>query len=178
MAEWDYTRSTTLTPVRPLPAENPPKPAERLKVLEPLLGHTWNAKGEWGSGTMDAFHVESTFEWILYIDAIYARALALRGNGEPRYVLDAYIYHHTGTNRLRCLALSDGGGVYEGDLTVLDGGALPFDLRGYEQDQVVQRLVRLDFEQAGTILSRVWSLAGAEGKLMLDVRHKRLGSLP
>ena len=44
-------------------------------------------------------------------------------DGEPTHLLDAYFYHHTGADALRCLALSNRGGVYEGDLTVLDGGA-------------------------------------------------------
>jgi hypothetical protein len=34
----------------------------RLKVLEPFLGHTWEAKGNWATG--DAFHIQSTFAWV------------------------------------------------------------------------------------------------------------------
>ena len=34
LVEWDYFRSKTITPVQPLPTENPPKPSERLKALE------------------------------------------------------------------------------------------------------------------------------------------------
>ena len=90
------------------------------------------------------------------------------------HLLDAYFYHHTGTNALRCLALSNLGSVYEGDLTVLDGGALQLDLKGYEDDRVVQRVVRLDFEQDGTLRNRVWSLDGGNRTLMLDVHHKKL----
>jgi len=176
--EWDYFRSRTLTPLQPLPTENPPKPSARLKALEPLLRHTWYARGKWGAGTgapgtpRDAFHIESTFEWIPYIDAIYARTFALRGNGEPTHLLDAYFYHHTGTGRLRCLALSNLGGVYEGDLTVLDGGALQLDLKGYEGERSVAHVVRFDFEKDGTLHHRVWSLRDSERTLMLDVHHK------
>ena len=95
-------------------------------------------------------------------------------DGEPRHLLDAYFYHHTGADALRCLALSNGGGVYEGDLTVLDGGALQLDLKGYEGDRVVQHVVRFDFEKDGTLRHRVWSLKGTERTLMLDVHHKKV----
>jgi len=196
LTEWDYFRWKTLTPVRPLPAENPPKPSERLKALEPLVGRIWDAivqKPDWREGGGDAVHIESTFEWIPYIDAIYARTFALRGNGVPTHVLDAYFYHHTGTNKLRCLVLSHWGGqsgVYEGDVTVLDAGGaggggavaglkgLQLDLKGYEGDQAVTRIVRFDFEKDGTLHHRVWSLGGggsdgapAERTLTLDVHH-------
>lgn len=175
LTEWDYFRSRALTPVRPLPAENPPKPSARLKAFQPLFGRTWDARGKWGTG--DPFHIESTFEWIPYIDAVYARTFALRGNGEPIHLLDAYIYHHTKAGRLRCLALSGwkGGGVYEGDVTVLEGGALQFDLAGYEGERTVPYVVQFDLQGDGTLRDRVWSVggdgAGAQRTPMLDVHH-------
>jgi hypothetical protein len=172
LAEWDHVRSRTRIATRPRSAEGAPKPSERLKVLEPLLGHTWEARGNWDSG--NAFHVQSTFEWVPIIEAIYARVLAPSKDGDPTHLLDAYFYHHTGTNALRCLALSNRGGVYEGDLTVLDGGALELDLKGYEGDRVVPHVVRFDFEQDGSLRHRVWSLDGSERTLMLDVHHKEL----
>ncbi len=176
LVEWDYIRSRTLTPVRPLPAQNPPKPSEHLKALEPLLGRTWEtrgeAKGDWATGA--ALHIQSTFEWIPYIDAIYARVLAPSKDGERTHLLDAYIFHHIGTDALRCLALSNRGGVYEGDIAVLDGGALQLDLKSYEGDRVVPYVVRFDFERDGTLRHRVWSLNGAERTLMLEVHHKKL----
>ena len=162
LTEWDYFRSKTLTPVQPLPAENPPKPSVRLKALEPLLGRTGRKVGP-GWGTGKAFHIETTLEWIPLANAVYARSFALRGNGTPTHVLDAYFYHHTGTDRLRCLALFDlddvgeAGGVYEGDVTVLDGGALQLDLKGDEGEQVVRYVVRFDFEKDGTLHHRIWS---------------------
>ncbi len=62
------------------------------------------------------------------------------------HLLDTYFYHHTGTNALRCLTLSSRGGVYEGDLTVLEDGAAQIDLKGYEGDQVATYVVCFDFE--------------------------------
>jgi len=172
LAEWDYVRSRPPVATRPRTGEETSKPSERLKALEALVGHTWEARGDWATG--DAFHIQSTFEWIPYVDATYARAFALTQDGEPTHLLDAYIYDHTGTDALHCLALSNWGGVYEGDLTVLEGGALQLDLKGYEGDQVVPHVVRFDFEQDGTLRDRVWSLEGTGPTLMLDVHHKKL----
>ena len=154
----DHVRSKPPATPRPRTVEGA-KPSERLKALEPLLGHTWEAKGEWAAG--DAFHIQSTFEWVPLADAIYV-ARACAGQGRRAHLLDAYVYHHTGANVLRCLALSNRGGVYEGDLTVLDGGALQLDLKGYEGDRVVPHVVRFDFEKDGTLRHRVWSLKGTE----------------
>jgi hypothetical protein len=172
MNEWDHIRSKGPPAPRPPTTEVAPKPSEHLKALEPLLGHTWEAKGRWAAG--DVFHIQSAFEWIPYADGIYARAMAQTQNGEPTHLLDAYIYHHTGTNALRCLALSNLGGVYEGDIKVLDGGALQLDLTCYEGDKVFQRVVRIDFAKDGTLRHRVWSLEATERTLMLDVRHQKL----
>jgi hypothetical protein len=170
LVEWDYARSKTPTPPRPRTPEGAPKPSERLKAFEPLLGHSWEANGNWAAG--DAVHTRSTVEWVPLLDAVYARVLAAGKDGE--HLLDAYFYHHIGTNAMRCLALSNRGGVYEGDLTVLDGGALQLDLKGYEGDRVVSHVVRFDFENDGSLRHRVWFLKGTERTLMLDVPHKSL----
>ncbi len=170
MNEWDHFRSKgPPAPRLPTVEKEVPKPSAYLNALLPLLRHTWEAKGEWATG--DACHIQSTFEWIPYADGIYARTFALTKDGEPVHLLDAYFYHHTGTGALRCLALSNRGGVYEGDLTVLDGGALQLDLKGYQGDRVVPLVVRFDVENDGTLRNRVWSLKGTERSLQLDVRH-------
>lgn len=174
MAEWDLVRYRTLTPMRPPTAREAGKPSEHLKALESFLGHTWEttgkAKGDWATGA--AF--QSTFEWVPLADGIYARVLASSEGGEPAHLLDAYLYHHTGTGAPRCLALSNRGGVYEGDVAVLEGGNLQLDLKGYEGDQVVPHVVRFDFEKDGTLRNRVWSLEGTDRELMLDVHHKKV----
>jgi hypothetical protein len=171
LAEWDHIRSRTPT-ARPRTVEGAPKASERLKALAPLLDHTWEARGRWDRG--NAFHIRSTFEWIPILEAVYARVLAPSQDSEPTHLLDAYFYHHTGTDMLRCLALSNRGGVYEGGLTVLGGGALQLDLKGYEGDRAVAHVVRFDFERDGTLRHRNWSLHGTERTLMLDVHHKKL----
>jgi hypothetical protein len=168
LVELEQVRSTPPAAPRPRTVEGG-KPSERLKAFEPLLGHTWEAKGEWAGG--DAFRARTAFEWVPLADAIYVRVVGREGE----HLLDAYVYHHTGAKVLRCLALSNRGGVYEGDVTVLDGGAPQLDLRGYEGDRRVQNVVRLDFEKDGAVRQRVWSVKGAERTLMLDVHHKKLG---
>jgi hypothetical protein len=171
LTEWDYARSKTPTPARPRTALETSKPSERLKALEPLLGRTWEAKGNWATG--DALHAQTTFEWVPLLDAIYASVVAPSKDGKPTHVLDAYFYHHLGVNRLRCLALSNRGGVYEGDLTVLSGG-LQLDLKGYEGDRVIAQVVQFEFEKGGTLRNRVWNVNGAERSLMLDIHQRKL----
>ena len=172
MSEWNHVRSRTPTAPRPPTAAEAPQPLEHLKALGPLLGNTWEAKGAWPTG--EAFRVQTVFEQVPYVEGIYARTMALTKDGAPLHLFDAYFYHHTGTGALRCLALSSQGGVYEGDLTVLAGGALQLDLLGYEGDQVVPHVVRFDFEQDGTVRNRVWSLAGTDRRLLLDVRFESI----
>lgn len=172
LAEWDFARSGELSAL-PTVAAEAKKASEHLKVFESLVGHTWEAGGDRGAG--DAAGMRTTFEWIPYVDAIYARSLALAKDGEFAHVLDAYIYLHAGTKALRCLALSDSGGVYEGGATVLEGGGLRLDLKGYEGDRSVEREVRIDLEGDGTLRQRLWSVEGGERTLVLDVRHTKMG---
>jgi hypothetical protein len=176
MNEWISIHSDTITPVRPPPADKLPKRSKHLEPFDSLLGGTWGttgeAKGDWASGA--ALSIHSTLEWIPYADGIYARTHALSKGGEPAHVLDTYFFHHTGARQLRCLALSHPGGVYEGNLTVVDGGALEAQLTGYERDQVVSYVARVDFEKDGTLRFQAWSLKGTERSLMLDVRQRKL----
>lgn len=174
MTGWDILRSWTLTPVRPLTAQEAGEPSKHLKVLEPFLGQAWEttdeSRGERGADT--DFH--TTVEWIPLADAIYARVLAQNPDGEPAHLFDAYLYHHTGTGALRCLALSQPGGVYEGDWTVLEGGALQLDLKGYAGEALVPYVVQFDFEGDGTLRQRVWSISGTDRALVLDVHHRKV----
>lgn len=100
-------------------------------------------------------------------NVVYARTFALR----EQYTHtpgDAYFYHHTGTDKLRCLAAASTEGgrghtrVYEGDVTVVDGDAIQLDLKGYEGTRVVPYVMRLDFEKDGKLHQRVWSPDGSQ----------------
>jgi hypothetical protein len=108
LTQWDHLRSMTPR-TKPLRGdEEASKLSDRMKVFEPLLGRTWEtrgeAKGNWESGK--PFHIETTFEWAPLANAVHGRTFALRGDGAPIHLIDAYVYHHAGTGRLRCLALS------------------------------------------------------------------------
>lgn len=173
LAEWDYVRFETLTPPDARTAEAAQRPSPHLENLGALVGRAWEARGEWATG--EALHLQATFEWIPYTDALYARVLAPMGDGELAHLLDAYVYHHPATGTLRCLALASSGAVHEGELTVLAGGALQLDLMGYEGDRVVPFVVRLDFEEDGALRDRVWTLQGGARTLVLDARQAELG---
>jgi hypothetical protein len=175
LAEWDYFRSQTLTPVSPPPGSDAPQPSERMQPFERLLAGTWAvaARGEDRLASGSAVSLRSKLEWIPYVDAISARTVAL-GAGEDAALVDASIYHHVGTGKLRCLALTSRGGVYEGDVIVLDDGSLQLELTGYEGERVSPYLVRIEFEDGGSLRQRVWSGASDQRELVLDVRHELL----
>ncbi|MFN0241795.1 MAG: hypothetical protein ACKVWV_02800 [Planctomycetota bacterium] len=171
---WDHFRSDGPPAPRATTTEKTPEPSAHPKVFGSLFGRMWESKGDRASG--DSLHFQTTFEYVPYADGIYVRVIAPTKEREPTHLLDAYLYHHTGMDKLRCLALSNRGGVHEGDVTVLDGGAVQLDLKGYEGDEVVPHVVRFDLESDGTLRSRVWSLAGSERTLLLDVHHKELAT--
>jgi hypothetical protein len=168
----EYNRSRTRTPLAGRTDVEAPKPSKQMEVFESLLAHTWETKGEWARG--GAFHLQTSFEWIPYADYIHGRTFAQTPWGQPMILFDVFLYHHTGTDTLRCLALSNRGGVHEGDLTVLDSGALQLDLESHEGDQVVAQVMRFEFEKDGTLRHRIWSVDGAEGTPLLDVQHRKL----
>lgn len=171
LGEWEFVRSATLTVPPPRATEEAPAPSRFLEVLLPLVGHTWEARGERPSG--DAFHIQSTFEWVPHADFIQARSFELTGDDRPSHLFDLYLYHHTGDDVLRCLALSRRGGVFEGDVTGLEGGALQFELSESRGDRTTPYRVRLEFEGERVLRQRVWSVAGGESRLLLDVDHER-----
>ena len=173
LAEWDFFRTQDHPRARPsTDARALLECPEHLKVFEALVGSRWEAT--YDSPTGHDVHIESTYEWVPTLEAVYARVVAPRKDGEPTHLLDAYFFRHVGTGALRCLALSERGGVYEGEWSVRDGGALQLDLEGFEGDRVVSQVVRFDFEEDGTARSRVWALGNAERTLLFDVRHERV----
>ncbi len=169
MNGWEFVRVKERVKVPPKVGEAAPaKLRPHLKVFESLLGHTWGAQGD----SANAFHIQTSFELIPSLEVINARVVSPNKGGEPTQLLDVYFYHHLGTKQLRCLALSNHGGVYEGTWAV-DGEALQLDLKGYEGDKVVPHAVRIDLEKNGTLRSQVCTINGAEKKVLFDVRHKR-----
>ncbi|MFG0318549.1 MAG: hypothetical protein ACF8XB_14840 [Planctomycetota bacterium JB042] len=173
LGEWEYVRSETLTPVEPRADDERPERSAHLVPLDPFVGRTFAAEGVRDGA--DVLRVRSTVEWIPSADYVRVRAVEETGDGASIPLLDAYVYHHTGRDALRLLALSREGGVYEGDVIELEGGALRFDLRGHDGERVVEVEVRLDLEADGSVRQRVWALDGSERTPSLDVLHGRSG---
>ena len=161
---WEFVRVPTRPEAKPPAAASAPSVSEHLKAFEALIGGTWEAVCDPFPG--NPLHTRSTFEWVP--EYVYARVTVPGTNGEPAHWLDAYVYEHVGTGALRCLALSEPGGVYEGDVTVIEGGALEFDLKGYEGDATSTVGVRLDLEPDGRLRQRVWTLDGTERRVIID----------
>lgn len=172
LADWDHFRVNDPAATGTRIPEEALKLPEELRIFESFVGRTWDAKGKGESG--EAFHIQSTFEFVPIAEYVYGRTVDVTGSGKQIHTLDVYFYHHVGTDGLRCLALSNYGGVYEGDVIVLDSGGLQINLDGYEGERIVSHIVRFDFEAGEALRQRVWSLKGSERVLMLEVLHKRV----
>ncbi|MCB9851609.1 MAG: hypothetical protein H6819_00830 [Phycisphaerales bacterium] len=170
LASWDYVRTDAPTPPAANAKATPPSTTQHVTALKPLVGHTWAATGIPMNGRR--VDIQSHVDWIPHVEAIHARIVEPTQGGEPEHLFDTYVYHHTGTNSLHCLALSNLGAVYEGDVNVLDDGALQLELTGYEDDAVIRRLVRFDFEKDGSLRHRAWSVSREGRTLLFDVYHR------
>ena len=169
LAEWDFFRVPARTVAPPRTAQRSPiRLPERFRAFEALVDGTWEVDGK------DGGRMRSRFEWVPALEVVFVRITAVNAGGDDTQVFEAYVYHHLGADVLRCLALSDRGSVHEGDVTVLEQGGLQLDLKGYEGDRVVSRVVRFDVEQGGSLRTRVWSLASGARTLALDVLHEKL----
>lgn len=202
LVDWKHHRHTSLTPVTDSTARSAPFAAPlaapphaaaatlsaHFKPFEPLLGRVWDARGRWGKGRYESFHIETTFEHIPHIDAIVARTFALRGNGVPMHLLEVLIYRHPTTGRVRCLALGNfdellgirgfdvnRGRVYEGDITALAEGGVQINISGFEGTRPVSYGVRLELAADGRLRTRFEALNSdktARGReLVLDLAH-------
>lgn len=169
LGTWEYIRSERLVEKESVGDGETPKLSDHFQAFESLLGKTWEAKGERANG--NPLHVRSTFEWTPYADYIYSRTVAL--DEERTHLLDTYIYRHTKDDTLRCLALSERGVVHEGTISVLEDGALQFDLTRYGGDKTVAQAVRLDLEKDGVLRQRVWGLENDQRALMIDIEFEK-----
>lgn len=174
LAEWDYSRVSTNTTKRAVIPTDALKLPEELTGFEPLVGGTWNASSTDVSG--DSIHIETSIEYVAVAEYIYLHSVTGTDANATRYELDAYIFHHVGTNALTCLALSNLGGVHEGSVAILEDGAIQMEWKAIEGTQRREQIARFELESGSTLRQRIWSLDGSEGTLILDVRHNRLDS--
>lgn len=169
LVEWDYVRSMERRPP-PQPGDEKPTISENLKPLAALLGQ-WEQlfDGEVASEQNSRLDIQ----WAQYLDLITVRLDVTINDDESDHLYDVYLYHHLGTNSLRCLAMSKSGGVYEGEVVLLPDGALECDLRGFVGDLKNRHVARLDFEGDGTLRRRVWVVADDTRTLTLDARYRK-----
>lgn len=175
LAGWDFHRVRNGVEPKPRDAvDSPPSLPDHFKPFAPLLGRTLEARGDVdGSATSgSAVRIHTTFEWVPSLEVICVRVMELDRDVTSTHVLDAYLFQHLGADEVRCLVLSNRGGVYEGTLTTVDGGAVQIDLTGYEGDRVAPRIVRLDVEGDGTLRERTWSRDRDDPVLLHERRHR------
>lgn len=170
LTDWIHIRGDT-SGARLSAAEDAPPSSGPLRPFGPLLGHRW--EGSAPRAGAESLRLESTFEWVPYANGIYERILTLSADGVATHRMDVYIYHHTGRDLLRALALSADGGVYEGDVTVDDAGALVFDLQGYEGDHQILYRASLELEPDGTLRRRLARRVEGTTVAVLDLRMTR-----
>ncbi|MBL9078390.1 MAG: hypothetical protein JNL08_12845 [Planctomycetes bacterium] len=163
----EFVRVPPTTGQRPKAAAAPP-PTGRWRAFAALVGTTWEGTARDGSRT------RTVFEWIPSLEAAWARTWRLTDGGDRRTpALDACFYAPLDTGTLRCLVLTEAGGVFDGDVAAAVAGALQLDLRGHEGDRAVAREVRLEVAADGTLHHRVWSLQGDQRTLLTENRHAR-----
>ncbi len=172
LAEWDYVRTEKQPTIQIDPEADAPLPSENLNPLVPLLGQ-WERLNEQGR-ERDA-HTRLNFEWAEYLDLIAVRLDAADPEETSDPLCDAYLFHHVGTNTLRCLALTRSGGVYEGDLTRLADGSLQSELKRFEGGLETRAFASLEIEEDGSLRVRVWTDADEDRPLAHDARYQRAG---
>lgn len=170
LAEWNYVRSVDRNDRRAPAVDSAQKISKNLKIFEPLIGH-WTTPSE--SAIEGIIEFQSTFEWVEYLDVMTLGITGQTKDDTSTHVFDAYLYHHVGTDSLHCLALSASGGVYEGDVSTLDDGAIQLKLTGYERNQKREYMVQLDPGLDGAMRQRVWSIAGGGHTLLHDFNSQR-----
>lgn len=165
LAEWKYVRTKSLSAL-PAVAEEAKQPSGRFTEFAKYIGRPVAFRGESGDE-----RVEVSLEWIPYVQAVYCRVERRDEAGKPIHALDAYLFEHVATRRLHCLALSERGGVYEGDVTTEKGGVMEIELKGFEGEQDVRRGLRLEVggEDAGCV--RIWREVGGGREMMVDLRE-------
>lgn len=168
LAAWDFQRMEAPNPARSLAVEGA-VPSDRISLLMPLVGE-WKCAADAAGG-----NTSGTFEWIPLTDAVYGRVISQDDAGEITHEFDMYWYFHTGKSVLRCLVLTRLGGVFEGDLRVLENGSLKAELNGHDGDRAVVLAIRVDKDHDGTMYHHAWYVDGPKRTPVLDMRKHGQG---
>lgn len=160
-------------PERPAPSpgasRTPPGIPEGWKSVEVLVG-SWEATADAADG---AVRIRTTIEWLPSFEAVLVRSSSVDERGQATPWLEAYVFRNVRDETLRCLALSDRGGVREGVASVLEGGAWQLELKGHESGEAVEQVARVELGGDGRLRTRLWSLQDGARRLALDVMHGR-----
>lgn len=176
LSEWELVRNDPADDQRRIEVGDAKAPSDRIRPLASLLGR-WDAWiGAATAAPADPRLVRATSEWIPRADAIYIRVVEPVPGSGPIHLLDAYLYHHTGTGRLRCLALSREGGVFDGDIAVLEEGGFQFDFQACDGDRLVPGTARISIEAGEAVTLRAWYGDGADRRPVLDTTAGRRGT--
>lgn len=170
LVEFDLVR-IPFTPQRPRNSLNSLKLSNHLKNFEAYLGHTWVGSGEWSNG--DPLQLQTSFDWIPVANAIYVRVSASDSNDGRPHLLDAYIYHHTKEQTLKCLALLNAGGVFEGDVSVGEGGTIQIELKNGIIEKSADYSLQFEIESPGILRERAWFVKDDERIPLFNISHQK-----
>ena len=175
LADWRYVRHDSLSPTEPHAPSEASQLTERLKILEPWFGTTWEKQDHASDDKIDP--ARATVEWIPYTDAVCVRVFVPRAGGDPMRLLDVYVYDHSGTDRLQLLALDDEGTVIDGTLAPLEDGALRFEGTASSLSGRTETITaRIDLESNDILRYRCWLNDGPGQTRRLDGRYKKVES--
>ncbi len=159
LAEWTYDRQADPEPPFAPAAGDRPAISINLAPFEPLLGQ-WTTTAE--LDTNETIELDTAVRWFKHLDVCAVR-ITPRGDGhDPALMLEAYLYHHVGTDALRYLALSGSGGVHEGVVVPLEGGALRLEPTGGQDEHADPFLCRIEFQRDGSVQGRAQRPADGE----------------
>ena len=143
LAEWEYIRQRMpMVPGSGTDTDTDAgEPQGPLEILAPYVGPAWEAVVPPFEGSMlEGVPTRVTLRWVPHAKYVHVRATMIE---DSTGVVDGWIYYHTGLDKLRCLALSHTGGVYEGDVGLGEDGMLSMELAGFEGDRETTQNLRL-----------------------------------
>lgn len=186
LATWDYTRAETMTPMEAAPPEVR-TPQDRLAMLSVLVGsagagtdeiggtgparvRSWSANGDVEGAWAVSVGRQPRLDvaWIPFANVVHTRLVTPTTDGAGQALMDMYFYHHTGNNRVQCLALSQDGGVYQGVVTSTADGGFEVTLGDGGQGSEEQHIVRVSKgKKTSTMHMEVSLQEGLEDRVML-----------
>lgn len=166
LATWEYARLAPDAPPHGAVPTFQPVPARYLAPLDHLLGRAWQALLERpDKGPLD---IELAVSWITHTEAAHARIST--SGADSVFLLDAYLFYHPGSKSLRCLALTQDEGLYEGAVSEDGDGGLLFRLTRYVGEQETPLTVRLQLAEDHTLRASITEASDAERTVVFQPR--------